>query len=324
MLKFLIVFLFPTCLFAQVAQDLYVEFPAQTTLLQPDTIKIWIHVPANYPSSGGGALLGLHGLGDPNTSLDIRTYLTATSDSFGLLLICPEPYLGQENATLLSKSKAVINETLDSIQVWNQINTNQIYICGYSAGSDASAHYTLENPKYPIQGFIWFAPGFYGSLLYPNIDTAFVAPIPPICLCRGTTDLVSQTSASKIESIFSNSSVPFLKISPQGIGHTMNYPTVHSDLKTCMNFFQSSSVNVDDLMNLELNIYPNFTDDLLNVETNVFGEKTYEIFDIQGHRIKNNQFSNNIIDVQDLKQGLYFLKISNQKQESVVAKFIKN
>src|SRR5688572_20590015 len=98
MKKLLLFFLFPLMLCAQPAQDIYVSFTATTPSLGTDSIKIWVHVPANYPASGGGVIVGLHGLGDPNSSPDIRTYLTATSDNYGLLLACAEPYLGQEDA----------------------------------------------------------------------------------------------------------------------------------------------------------------------------------------------------------------------------------
>ncbi len=327
MKKLLFLLLLPILVFAQPAQDLYISFPSTYPLLGTDSLKIWVHIPANYPTNGGGMMLGIHGLGDPNTSFDIRKYLTETSDNYGLLLACPEPYLGQENASLIAKSKDVINETIDSLNFWYQTDLNKTYICGYSAGSDVASHYTLENPKYKIKGLIWYAPGFYGSLLYPNIDTAFVSNIPPICLCHGTTDLVSQTSANKIENIFSNSNIPFLKVAPAGIGHTMNYPAITSDIATCMNFINANSnVSIYKSTSLKIQVIPNPFSDVLYIETNIKKAIKVELFDISGIVIKSENYHKDEIkylDVKDLSNGLYFLKIVDNEYNSNIVKIIK-
>ncbi len=313
----LIFFLFiPFLIIAQNSQDLFYSFPASSSILGQDSLKLWIHIPENYPSSGGGLMLGLHGLGEPNNSNEIRTFLTPTSDNYELLLVCPEPYLSQENPTQIAKSKAVITETIDSILVWYSIDKQKIYICGYSAGSDVSAHYTLENPKHHIKGFIWFAPGFYGSLLYSNIDTSQANPIPPICLCHGTNDFVSQTSATRIENVFKNSSAPFLKINPHGIGHTMNYPNLSHDISTCMNFF----LNVDNTSNQKsknstLQVYPNPFSNKIYLEAHNIYSYQVEIYNLMGklvhYEIINTNFSK--IDLEKLESGIYILVIKNEK-----------
>ena len=327
MQKFLFFFLFPVLLSAQPAQDLYLSFPATSPLLGTDSIKMWAHIPANYPLSGGGLMIGLHGLGDPNSSPDIRTYLTATSDNYGLLLVCAEPYLGQENATLIAKSKLVINETMDSVHAWYQTDLNQTYLCGYSAGSDVAAHYTLENPQYPVKGLIWFAPGFYGSLLYPSIDTSFAAPIPPICMCHGTADFVSQTSASRIETIFSASSVPFLSVSPAGIAHTMNYPALTADIATCMDFIiANSNTGISPYSSLQIKVFPNPAMDKLLIETNTRGLLKVEVSDVSGSVLSSDFFLNDdlrVINVNHLSSGIYFLKVTDEAKNSGVMKLIK-
>ncbi len=327
MQKLLLFFFFPVLLAAQPAQDIYFSFPASDAQLGTDSIKIWVHVPANYPASGGSVMIGLHGLGDPNNSADIRTYLTATSDNYGFLLACAEPYLGQENATFIAKSKAVINEAMDSITAWYQTDLSKTYLCGYSAGSDVAAHYTLEDPVYPVKGLIWFAPGFYGSLLYPNIDTTFAAPIPPICMCRGTTDVVSQTGAAKIESIFSGSEVPFLKVSPQGIGHTMNYSALTTDIATCMNFINTnSSTGIVEFSSLKLMVFPNPAADKLFIETATAEFLSIDISDVAGKIFRKEIFSANkakAISVSSFSAGIYFLRITNAEGNSGIIKWIK-
>lgn len=316
----------PVFLMAQNARDTLIYFPATTPLLENDSIKIWMHIPANYPQSGGGVLLGLHGLGDPNNSQEIRQYLTETSDNYNLLLVCPEPYLGQEKDTLLEKSKAVINETMDSISSWYGTDLTQTYLCGYSAGSDVAAHYTLENPEYPVKGLIWFAPGFYGSILYPNIDTAFAAPIPPICLCHGTDDAVSQSAATSVENMFSGSDVPFLKVAPQGIDHTMNYPGFTSDIATCMEFINGSYTSISNESFLEAKVYPNPSSGQIIIENPENTPVSVEISDIQGRLLFYTDFSTfnlRIIDIESFNSGIYLLRLTDNLGNFKVHKIVR-
>lgn len=324
--KLLLFFLLPLVLMAQPAQDIYFAFPACDAQLGTDSIKIWAHVPANYPTSGGSVMIGLHGLGDPNNSPDIRTYLTVSSDNYGFLLACAEPYLGQENAALIAKSKAVIKETMDSLTAWYHPDVSQTYLCGYSAGSDVAAHYTLENPVYPVKGLIWFAPGFYGSLLFPNIDTAFAAPIPPICMCRGTSDVVSQSGAAKIESIFSGSEVPFLKVSPQGIAHTMNYAGFTADIATCMNFINANTTAVTELASLKLKGYPNPAVEKLFIETLTPQPLSIELTDATGRVLQKQNFGadeSKTVLLTTLSHGVYFLRAVNADGHAGVMRMVK-
>lgn len=326
MKNFLILCFLPFLSMTIKAQDVYLAFPAKSPVLGNDSVKIWMHIPANYPASGGGVLLGLHGLGDPNNSSEIRNYLTETSDNYNLLLVCPEPYLGQERDSLIEKSKAVINETLDSIAAWYNTNQSQLYMCGYSAGSDVAAHYTLENPDNPVKGFIWYAPGYYGSLLFPNIDTAFVAPIPPICLCHGTDDMVSQSAATTIENIFSGSEVPFMKVSPSGIAHTMNYPEFTNDIATCMEFINSEYTNIASYASLEAKIYPNPSKDQLIIETITNDPVFVELSDIQGRVLVHSSFSSQrlkTITLEHLKKGIYLLRLTDNKGNSRVERVVR-
>lgn len=319
--------MFPVLLFAQNAQDIYVSFPATKASLGTDSVKIWIHIPANYPQSGGGVLVGMHGIGDPDSSDKIRSYLTATSDNYNLLLACPEPYLSREVDSLLNKSKDVVNETMDYVSDLYQTDLSQTYLCGYSAGSDVASHYTLEDPEYPVKGLVWFAPGYHGSLLFPNIDTAFAAPIPPICMCRGTDDMISQSAAATIEDLFSGSEVPFLKVSPQGIGHTMNYPAFTSDMKTCMDFINNNySTSIAKYNSLEAKVFPNPTKDKLFIESTSSSILSVEITDLQGRILFNDIISasgSRIISLNHLNRGMYLLRIIDDSGNYSLKKFIK-
>ena len=144
-------------LWAQPTGDFTIGFATQDTSLTQDSLHIYFYVPADYDGSTPYKLIiGNHGLGDPNNSMQIRDYLSSTGDSISALVMCPDPYLRNQR-----RSKLVLNIALDSVTQWFNLDTNEYYIAGYSAGSDVAAQYVLDNPKHKMKGLIWYAPGFF-------------------------------------------------------------------------------------------------------------------------------------------------------------------
>lgn len=78
-------------------------------------------------------------------------------------------------------------------------------------------------------------------------------------------------------------------------------------------------IGTDNLDRLELKIYPNPVADLLTIET----DKTklrYELLNLSGQKILETQ--NPLISVSHLKNGIYFLKISDELNFSVTRKIV--
>ncbi len=87
-------------------------------------------------------------------------------------------------------------------------------------------------------------------------------------------------------------------------------------------FFIQIVTGVNSVNNSSLNIYPNPVNDILTVKGQNIS--SVEIIDINGktQRLINNVKTTQNIDVADLKQGIYFVKITNEKGTKV-SKLVK-
>ncbi|WP_445749282.1 T9SS type A sorting domain-containing protein [Polaribacter sp.] len=69
-------------------------------------------------------------------------------------------------------------------------------------------------------------------------------------------------------------------------------------------------------------IYPNPVKDVLNIDSLIESDFEYEIFNSQGKKVLNSKSFFRKIDLSNLKQGIYFLKIDNNQNKNIY-KFIK-
>jgi dienelactone hydrolase len=266
-------------------------------------------------------IVGIHGLGNPDNSQQIRQYLSPFGEAEGMVVACPDPYLNDQ-----PRSKAVLDQAIDSLLEWYNIDENQKYIIGYSAGSDVAAKYVLELEKHKFKGLVWFAPGFHSITSVPN-----QTEIPPVCLCVGTSDFVSLAQANIIRNAFNNSSVPFLYNTISGVAHTMDFPSFPAEVKKCVDFIDEnatlSSQKTFDKNSIK--IYPNPSKEILNIEfLNDFldNENTVIIYDLLGKEVlKMNQNANSKISfsTESFVAGTYVLSIVNN-QQIINFKWMKN
>jgi hypothetical protein len=89
--------------------------------------------------------------------------------------------------------------------------------------------------------------------------------------------------------------------------------------------FDQAVLNNKDFNSNSFTIYPNPANDVLNIQLNneMTGDIDYEIYDIAGKKVMNNQILNNSIDVSKLQGGMYFLRLV-QNNQFITKKFIKN
>lgn len=61
----------------------------------------------------------------------------------------------------------------------------------------------------------------------------------------------------------------------------------------------------------QLNIFPNpVTDGLININTELSGKKSVEIYDLLGRNVLKNNFNGSTLEVNNLKSGVYLMKIT--------------
>lgn len=289
----------------------------QNPELNGDSLSIYTYIPASYnPAQNTPAIIGLHGLGDPENSEQIRQYLSPLADSLNALLLCPNPYLQDQPRTT-----AALNEALDFIEQTYTIDQNNLYLCGYSAGSDAAAQYAFSSPKHPVKALIWHSPGFFAT---PDMNQQ--ASFPAICLLCGTTDFVSLLQANILNATFEGSSVPFLYNEIPGVGHTMNYPELTQELMECINFFNNGSSSIaSPTGKTALTLYPNPASNEITVAVGSSSKQSIvTIFNRQGQLVISSvvEKQNNSLDIRKLSPGLYYLTLDNGKQQHN-SKFIK-
>lgn len=81
-------------------------------------------------------------------------------------------------------------------------------------------------------------------------------------------------------------------------------------------------MSIEDQYNQQLIVYPNPAKNILFIEGNSATNAIYFIYDLLGKQIKTGNTQSNQINLSDLNQGMYFLKMKNEEKVSTV-KFVK-
>ena len=111
-------------------------------------------------------------------------------------------------------------------------------------------------------------------------------------------------------------------------GNVAEVVAVYEDGKTSVSFaqmFDGEMLSVNDNYETKCNIYPNPASDRVTIATEVRVEEI-AIYDIYGRTMRqqvNETTSQQVIDVADLENGIYFINIKTDKG-NIVKRFIKN
>lgn len=285
---------------AQQTGDYTITIATSEPSLNGDSLDIYIHVPTSYnPSVEHKMILGFHGLGNPDNSAQIRDYLSPLGDTLNAVVVCPDPYLQDQ-----PRSEVVLNLAYDSVMTWFNIDTNQVYITGYSAGSDVAAQYFFGEPTHPMKGLIWHSPGFVF-----NPDLSNPQEIPPVCLCTGTQDFTSILQTAALNNSLDGAGFPYMYNEIPGIGHTMDYPTLTEEMLECVSFIDAntSGLSVSEWTGNTVSLYPNPISEnqellLLGLE----GDVRISVFDASGKLVWEKQLKNasNRTKISDFRNGL--------------------
>lgn len=90
-------------------------------------------------------------------------------------------------------------------------------------------------------------------------------------------------------------------------------------------FSEDCALGTNNLVLDSIVIYPNPTSEILKVSVSDAGIVFYSILDMQGRIITSEIFSaTSEISVAHLKNGMYFLQLSNSEKNTITQKFIKN
>ncbi|MCF8460037.1 MAG: T9SS type A sorting domain-containing protein [Flavobacteriales bacterium] len=285
---------------AQQTGDYTLTIATTESTLNGDSLDIYFHVPSTYNSSlPSKMILGFHGLGNPDNSNDIRNYLSPLGDSLNAVIVCPNPYLQDQ-----PRSEVVLNLAYDSVMTWFNIDTNQVYITGYSAGSDVAAQYFFGEPSHKMKGLIWHSPGFFF-----NPDLSNPQDIPPVCLCTGTADFTSIIQTNLLNNSLNGAGFPYLYNQIPGVDHTMEYPTLTQEMLECIHFIDANTPNVgiDEWSKNPVSIYPNPLTEGLNLTlSGLEGNVSISIFDVSGKAVWSEQLYHvsDKVELADFRRGI--------------------
>jgi len=126
--------------------------------------------------------------------------------------------------------------------------------------------------------------------------------------------------------IITGLSVPFFSLQI----NTLYYWRVRANVSgnvslwsTIWSFTTDSTLsNLDFEINNEIKIYPNPSSNFVNIKTSLIINEI-SVYDFFGKRVIINQVSNNLIDVSNLAQGAYIIKVLNNQNKIFYTKFIK-
>ena len=114
-----------------------------------------------------------------------------------------------------------------------------------------------------------------------------------------------------------------------GGGYFLHLSDINSDNSLASNWDISSNLSVgieNELFETIVKVYPNPAHSKITVRSNQNHFDSYEIFDLSGRKmlaqngIYTNQFS---VDIENLSQGIFILKLHSDKVESIIRKFSK-
>lgn len=319
----LLLFLAGSSLHAQTRIDATMSF-------QTDPNKKYsIYLPSNYDvNSPNKMMLALHPWNvnrwDAKSWCDTLVNFAEAND---LILIAPDG--GSDGQVDDAIDTAFTTAILDSMEVWYSINTDKVYIMGFSWGGKTTYTYGLSNSHrfggyIPIGAAVAGAGEISGVAANANGEAFYVV--------HGNNDSPNTRFHPLVGSLNNNNAIVEMNLIP-GVGHTIDFPNRNTILSRA--FFWVDSVNCEQLSGLSivegeddfknLDIYPNpiKTGNTLKLSFKPMGSSNYSlrIVDLNGRLIlkQQMQFEANQsflkIETKGMAAGQYLLFIENSEQK---------
>jgi hypothetical protein len=291
--------------------DILVDFEEADYM---ETRSLYYFVPADYDAAQSYKLVvGFRG--GPNSDAgNFRDQLTFLSDSIGAIILCPENaehFWSEEGLT-----KQLFQYSLDTTMAMYNIDPEYIYLTGLSYGGRHAVIVSMDTDDGPIptlRGVIPFAAGSESDL-QPNYED--ISEFPPACICIGLNDSQNFITVSNNihDEIQANGGMSILN-EIEGVGHTVEFPTYHSEMMECFAFIESqydvvgikgyTKVSADSFL-----VHPNPSSDQVSfVLPEEWEVQQIYVMDsagtVMGHVEKNER----TMDVHHLPAGLYTIVI---------------
>lgn len=277
------------------------------------------YVPASLDTSQPNKLfIAFHGFGPPNNQQDMRNNLIPIADSLGLVVISLQHYANAQLSTVDGLRNLELTDwAIEYSKQHYNLDTNYIYMTGFSAGGGTSIRYALNaNTNYNIRGYIPFSPWHPGyTPAYSSMST-----FPVTCACVGLNDVGYHDEVNDIYDGITNNSGDAKKIFVPSIGHTMTYPGLTATLYDCFSFFGIHAINTAPVLT------PN--DTVVNLVNGDSAKLCYSVFDINqpmdtlSFDMVNNTLSGAIITLDTLTNCISYKPDSTINSSDTIQVFV--
>ena len=217
-----------------------------------------------------------------------------------------------------------IRKTINSGATWTQLNisgmgtTKQIYftdiINGYTVNNNGSVFRTTDGgTTFTLAGQTCLQTPY--DMQFINDSTGFVvgSNVNASCDVSYTTDY-GQTWNSMIFP-YENAVYGVFAFDTTNIYLAGSNQTI---IRTSVDGVVTSNHNIAPKKDQFYKIYPNPSNGIFNIESTISAETTVEVFDIAGRIVYQNNYNNNLIelDLTAYSNGLYLVKINSEKQSA--------
>jgi len=299
------------------------NFPFQT-----DPAKQYsLYIPSGYNASvPHRMMLGLHPFNTATwNSISWCDTLTAFAETNNLILVCPDG--GVDGMIDDPIDTAFTSALLDSMLLWYNIDTQKIYVMGFSVGGKTTYTYGLFH-SWRFGGFIPIGAAVNGTTEVTGLIQN--ANGKPFFLVHGALDSPSIRFYPIRSALISNNAIEKDTLMP-GIGHTINFPNRNLILSIAYHWIDSvncaqltTSIN-ESIREKIFQIFPNPASENISV---TFPESQnqkaqIQIFNAMGMLLKEISVTQSAqINIEDLPSGLYFVEVRTDKA-TIRTKIIK-
>ena len=287
------------------------NFPFQT-----DPAKQYsLYIPSGYSALIPHRLmLALHPFNTATwNSISWCDTLTTFAETNNLILVCPDG--GVDGMIDDPIDTAFTSALLDSMLLWYNIDTQKIYVMGFSVGGKTTYTYGLFH-SWRFGGFIPIGAAVNGTTEVTGLIQN--ANSKPFFLVHGSLDSPSIRFYPVRSALIANNAIEKDTLMP-GVAHTINFP--NRNLILTIAYHWIDSVNCAqlalDIKNIEaendVTIFPNPASTEIKINLPSKNNFLIEVINTLGKTIIKTE-NQNKIDVSRLSSGIYFIKV---KQENI-------
>ncbi len=300
---------------------------------QSDPAKVYsIYIPSGYLSSVPNKMMvALHPYNPTSwNSVSWCDTLKTFAEMNNLILACPDG--GTDGYIDDDIDTAFTSALIDSMIVWYNINTEKIFLTGFSWGGKTTYTYGLNH----VSRFCGFLP--IGSAMSYTTEVNSVlsnATGKPYYIVHGGSDSPTSRFYPIRDSLISNDAVVNWILIP-GVGHTINFANRNQILTDAFQWIDSVGCNespsfLNEIGNeMKTFVFPNPATDFINLTfENKINAEDFKILviDVFGKNVSEIIVAKNFLQINipivELPDGIYFIRVFNNKN-SFTDMFIKN